>query len=154
MQTDVNITYTITRRALTGLLVHCESDLPNEACGLLVSSMLDPSSITIDTIRPIPNVHQNPRSAFTFEPASWIATMYQLDVNQQQLVGYYHSHPTSEPSPSTADTAGMLSQLGAFMLIISFASDKPVMRAYWKRSDDWLPAELRIEQTEDNEEAD
>jgi [CysO sulfur-carrier protein]-S-L-cysteine hydrolase len=137
-------------RAYTELVSHCQSALPNEACGLLISSKHDQTFI--DTILPIKNVHPNPRHSFTFDPTDWITALYQLDRSRLQLAGYYHSHPSSAPVPSMSDSTGLLSQSRAITLILSFSTGDPIIRAYRKPSDKWLPVDL-FEQT-DKEEAD
>jgi proteasome lid subunit RPN8/RPN11 len=151
MKKDDRSTYILSARAHTELLTYCQSELPNEACGLLISSRTIPN--TIDIVHPIPNVHPAPRSAFAFDPAGWIASMYHLEANEQQLFGYYHSHPRSAPVPSQTDSTGILSQAGAITLIVSFSTGEPVMKAYWKPSDEWKPVELHIEyaQTEETD---
>ncbi|PWV99648.1 proteasome lid subunit RPN8/RPN11 [Paenibacillus cellulosilyticus] len=152
-QDDGSLTYTLSANAYTELLARCRSELPNEACGLLIGS--NTNHAIIDGVLPIKNVHPNPRSAFAFEPAAWISAMYQLQVNKQHLVGYYHSHPRSIPIPSTSDSAGSPPQAGAITLIVSFFTHEPVIRAYWKPSDEWLPVELCIEHVQpDNKQAD
>ncbi|GMK39607.1 hypothetical protein PCCS19_26610 [Paenibacillus sp. CCS19] len=153
MRTNDGLPIQLTANAHEQLIAHCRSTLPNEGCGLLISTNLDTPTM-IDTIHPIANAHPHPLSSFSFDPAGWISALYRLQRNNQQLVGYYHSHPRSLPIPSSSDSLGTMSQAGAITLIVSFSTSQPNMRAYWKPSDEWLPVALTIESSSDNQKAD
>jgi len=145
--------YRLTANAYEQLLTHCRSVFPMEACGLLITSSCDTPSV-IDIIHPIANVHPQPHSAFAFDPSDWISAMYQIEQRQQLLIGYYHSHPRSLPIPSSADSTGMLPQIGAITLIVSLCTDEPDFRAYSRCADGWSEVELLLEPSLHKEKAD
>ncbi|WP_164779634.1 M67 family metallopeptidase [Paenibacillus kobensis] len=118
---------TISHDIYISIAAHCESDLPNEACGLLISSR---SSLAVERFIPIPNRHPQPRHSFSFDPMAWTSAIYELDRLGQKVIGYYHSHPSTPAIPSVYDAAGLPGSGSALMLILSFASPIPEARAY------------------------
>lgn len=78
---------------------YSKSLMPNEACGLLVSSN---DHQIIDTFVPIPNISNNPHQ-FYFEPKTFIRTLYEIEKDSTKWVGVIHSHPTTQAYPSMVD---------------------------------------------------
>ncbi|MWC28923.1 M67 family metallopeptidase [Paenibacillus sp. MMS18-CY102] len=130
-------TLSLSPQAYASIVSYCQSQLPNEACGLLASSVTSPSStlsdnvpLAVDVALPIANVHPEPRHAFTFDPQAWINAYYFMMRTNQSLIGYFHSHPTTAPIPSLSDAAGLPQGTDPVMLIVSFAATQPQLSAY------------------------
>jgi proteasome lid subunit RPN8/RPN11 len=73
--------------------------LPNEACGLLVQFKDHVGMV------PITNAHAEPWHAYTFDPHEQVREWFRHNVN---IVGVYHTHPTTGAYPSGSDVTGAL----------------------------------------------
>jgi len=101
--------------------------LPLESCGVLASS----NGYLIDTFIPIINDHPNPLHFFSFQPQSWISTLYQLQHDDLQLIGYMHTHPNEEAIPTSSDIVGFDYQKQQLLCIVSYKQkDSPYIRLY------------------------
>jgi proteasome lid subunit RPN8/RPN11 len=76
---------------------------PQEACGLLAGEIKGDIAFATRTI-PVSNaVHSFTR--FRMAPAEQLAAFYEIEKNNLELVGIYHSHPMGPASPSVTDIA-------------------------------------------------
>lgn len=73
---------------------------PNEACGLLLGT-----GTHITHAQPAKNVHPTPRTHFEIDPRALVDAHRAARGGEPEIVGYYHSHPTSAPEPSATDQA-------------------------------------------------
>lgn len=73
---------------------------PDEACGLLLGR-----GQNVAQIRPCANVAPDPSRHFEIDPAALIAAFRAERAGEQQVLGYYHSHPTGHAAPSKTDAA-------------------------------------------------
>ncbi|MGF7045785.1 proteasome lid subunit RPN8/RPN11 [Paenibacillus sp. DS2015] len=91
------------------LTEHTFLHLPQEICGVLLGTTTA-GGIQIEQFIPIRNVAPDPLHSFLLNPAEWVPHA----LNTKQLIGIVHSHPKSNPTPSTEDLdrlhlyAGML----------------------------------------------
>ncbi|MNI20267.1 CysO-cysteine peptidase [compost metagenome] len=86
---------------------HMLTCYPHEACGVLLGAAAA-GGMHIDRYLPMRNVAPDPLHAFVPDPQEWVAALYLTPAP----VGIFHSHPHTEPWPSSADIRG-LSSLGA-----------------------------------------
>lgn len=73
---------------------------PHEACGLLLGQ-----GGKVAQIRPCANVAPDPARHFEIDPAALIAAFRAERAGGEQVLGYYHSHPTGDAMPSRTDAA-------------------------------------------------
>jgi desampylase len=74
--------------------------MPEEACGLLLGS-----GRTIEAASVARNVADDPRRHFEIDPAALFAALRAERAGGQALIGYWHSHPSGDASPSVTDAA-------------------------------------------------
>ncbi|WP_363464604.1 desampylase [Halogeometricum borinquense] len=60
-------------------------------------------SDTVTVAEPIPNVAEDPRTTYTLDPETTVETIDTLESRGLDVVGFYHSHPESDPVPSRTD---------------------------------------------------
>jgi proteasome lid subunit RPN8/RPN11 len=130
----------ITPDALHRMIAHCRGALPDEACGLLAFDEAKPANteeartphaIHVNTVHSIRNASSFPARSFEFDPKDWIRVLYEMQKNRQSLVGFYHSHPRSAPTPSAADIAGLRHVSAGTCWIVSLADpDRPLIKPY------------------------
>jgi [CysO sulfur-carrier protein]-S-L-cysteine hydrolase len=88
---------TFLKHVYTAMIDHCKGQKPLEACGLLSGI-----SGIVYTHWPMTNVLCSP-NAFKMDDQQIEMVLKQIKERQEQLVGIYHSHPTSFPYPSPND---------------------------------------------------
>ena len=81
------------------MLVHVLSCLPEEACGLLGGSPEEALRVI-----PVENELHSP-VRFCMRALDQLNAMLSIEEGGQELVGIFHSHPTSPPVPSPTDIA-------------------------------------------------
>lgn len=119
----------ITTQAYDRLIASCREALPREACGILTGER-DIGKIV--DVTAIANVHTSPATAFAFAPDDWVKAYYRMQKSRQSLLGFFHSHPTSHPHPSTADGLGLHSDdlLLSYWIISLQQPLQPEIQAY------------------------
>ncbi|WP_052675941.1 Mov34/MPN/PAD-1 family protein [Paenibacillus sp. IHBB 10380] len=80
------------------LTKHTFLHLPQESCGVLLGTIVA-GNIQIEQFIPIRNVAPNPLHSFMFSPDEWVPHALMA----KKLVGIVHSHPHSDPTPSSED---------------------------------------------------
>ena len=78
-----------------------KESLPNESCALLVSDNNKRKEISIIDIIPMKNSDLSVLT-FSIDPQELIDTYQEVEKQERQVVGIFHSHP-AEPIPSSID---------------------------------------------------
>ncbi|WP_349514390.1 M67 family metallopeptidase [Erythrobacter sp. NFXS35] len=73
---------------------------PREACGILLGE-----DGRITEARETRNIHPSPHTHFEIDPQALIDAHRAARAGGPQVIGYFHSHPTGEPVPSSTDRA-------------------------------------------------
>lgn len=71
---------------------------PAEVCGILAGH-----ANTISSILPVSNVADEPRVAYELDPQETLAKIEMVEQAGDSVLGFYHSHPETEPVPSATD---------------------------------------------------
>ena len=109
---------------LEHLLTHAASAHPRECCGLLLGERG-----RITQAQPTRNVHPHPGTHFEIDPAALIAAHKAERAGGAHLIGYYHSHPTGDPEPSSTDRA-QAAHDGKVWAIVAGGPEKPEVRFF------------------------
>lgn len=72
---------------------------PTEICGVLLGKYAA-GGMQIEEFIPIRNVAPDPLHTFELEPHAWVKLVMQ---HQNRMLGIFHSHPSSAPTPSPRD---------------------------------------------------
>jgi proteasome lid subunit RPN8/RPN11 len=88
----------ISRALLEQTLSHLRLEAPNEGVGLWVGH-----GGRVERIVPLPNLHEQPLSAYNADPQALIGALRGLEREGLELVAIYHSHPQGPPRPSQTD---------------------------------------------------
>lgn len=110
------------------ILHHLQSNLPNEGCGLLAVTRTADRTVIATHFYPGTNRDASP-TRYTMDPAQVFAAFRDLAAHGWSLGAIVHSHPATPPTPSPTDLREAFYP-EALMLIVSFATDPPVMRAW------------------------
>jgi desampylase len=71
---------------------------PDECCGILAGR-----GAVVERIFPARNVARSPRSRYEMAPVEMLDIRRQTRGEGLEILGFYHSHPRTEPSPSPLD---------------------------------------------------
>lgn len=105
------------------MIEHCSRELPYEACGLLSGN-----SDVIHRIWKVKNIDQSPDS-FTMDQKEMNHALCRMKSKSEELLGIYHSHPSSIPYPSKNDIL-YFNDPSLLYFIVSFAFSTPRLKCY------------------------
>ena len=77
---------------------------PNECCGVILGM-----GEIAEQIIPIPNIANEPKYNYYMDEQSLLKALYQAEQAEQaeqaqlEVIGFYHSHPRTDPIPSATD---------------------------------------------------
>jgi len=109
------------------LLQYSLSELPNEACGLLLANS---EGCTITEMQPITNCHEAAKLAFRFDAKQWVQQYFAAIQRNQRVAGIFHSHPSGDAIPSQEDMDGFLDQQMIYAIISLKQKDSPKLQFY------------------------
>lgn len=116
------------------MISHARRGKPEEICGLVAKD----EAGKIVAILPVENAAQNKIILYQMEPLSQHRAFMEIDEQEWELAGLYHSHPATQAYPSKTDQALAFDPDDDYALypdciyfIISLADDhNPVIRAF------------------------
>ena len=88
----------VTSGVMATLLKEAQRAAPAECCGLLLGQ-----GNRISTVSPAANVAEDPLRHFEIDPAALFAAHRAARSGGEEIIGYYHSHPSGHPVPSATD---------------------------------------------------
>ena len=103
---------------------------PNEVCAYVVGHRGEP--LRASGLYPVENALMSP-TAFALDGQSMIDAEKRIETDGYEILGVYHSHPTSPPEPSKRDRrdAAEYDPFGYLIhLIVSLASEEAEIRAW------------------------
>ncbi|MEC5424241.1 Mov34/MPN/PAD-1 family protein [Virgibacillus sp. C22-A2] len=105
------------------MVENCKDRLPYEACGLL--------SGTGNRIRSLWQLENELKSATRFfvSKQSVEKTIQNIKHLEEQVLAIYHTHPITDPVPSSYDLRNHTDEK-VFMVIISFKTNPPITKWY------------------------
>jgi [CysO sulfur-carrier protein]-S-L-cysteine hydrolase len=98
------------------MLAHARREAPRECCGLLIGT---PESV-VRSVR-ARNLDTSP-ARYLIAPEDHFAAIRSARADGLDVVGAYHSHPSSTPVPSTTDIAEANSGAEFLYVIVSLVS--------------------------------
>jgi proteasome lid subunit RPN8/RPN11 len=105
------------------MIKHAQSELPNEACGLLAGA-----GDEVQTHYTMTNIDHSPEH-FSFDPQEQFAVLKQARANGQKIIANYHSHPSTPARPSDEDKR-LAFDPDIVYIILSLAAEMPDIKAF------------------------
>ncbi len=125
------------------ILVHAESELPNEACGLIGGVIEDGVKI-IKKVYLLTNIdHSNEH--FSLDPKEQLAAVKDMRAQGISPLGNWHSHPESPSRPSEEDKRLAYDSKASYMILSLMNRDEPVLNSFKINGSDAEKEELVIE---------
>ncbi len=125
------------------ILAHAESELPNEACGLIGGVIEDGVKI-IKKVYLLTNIdHSNEH--FSLDPKEQLAAVKDMRAQGISPLGNWHSHPESPSRPSEEDKRLAYDSRASYMILSLMNRDEPVLNSFKINGSDTEKEELVIE---------
>jgi proteasome lid subunit RPN8/RPN11 len=129
----------IRRAVLDAIVDHARRDAPLECCGLLIGQAGE-----VVASRPARN-QRGSEVAYLVDPEDHFAAIRSARAAGLEVVGAYHSHPSSAPVPSETDI--LEASDSAFLyLIVSTRGADPEIAAYRIRDTTFTQVALELEE--------
>ncbi len=109
---------------LEALVAYARAGVPNEVCGILAGH-----GGAVQRVIPVENTAADPRHHYTLDARALSRHLPALEREGLDLIGFYHSHPDSDPIPSVTDIA-LAAYPDSVYLIISLKSAVPRVAAW------------------------
>ena len=116
---------TLSHAAYLSLVGHCLDGVPDEACGLLVGSLLN---ATAPQFVPCRNTAASAR-IYTLDPRDFMRAERAAEAIGRHIVGVVHSHTHTTNYPSVTDVAAAPDPAWHYV-IVSLKDDAPSVRSY------------------------
>lgn len=113
----------ISRQAFDDMLNQARAELPNESCGYLLGQ----GDFVTQNFK-MTNVDHS-EEHFSFDPAEQFSAIRFARKEGLQVVGNWHSHPTSPSRPSQEDIR-LANDPNIVYFILSLAEAEPVLNAF------------------------
>lgn len=96
----------VRERVLAHAREGADDDPPREVCGVLAGRRIEdatPPAEAVEAVRRVPNVAESPRTTYELDPEETLRTVEAVESDGLDVLGFYHSHPESDPVPSETD---------------------------------------------------
>jgi proteasome lid subunit RPN8/RPN11 len=113
----------VAQHIIEGIILHAKQEFPNEACGYLVGD-----GDYISQQYPLTNTDHSPEH-FTFDPAEQFEVLRSARNHRLEILGNYHSHPSTPARPSEEDIR-LAYDPKILYFILSLAENTPVLKAF------------------------
>jgi proteasome lid subunit RPN8/RPN11 len=125
------------------ILHHAESELPNEACGLIAGTV-EGGDKEIKRVYLLTNIdHSNEH--FSLDPKEQLETIKDMRKNGFVPLGNWHSHPESPSRPSEEDKRLAFDSKASYMILSLMDRENPVLNSFKITGDTAEKEELVIE---------
>ncbi|MGN0500850.1 MAG: M67 family metallopeptidase [Ruminococcus sp.] len=110
------------------IIAHAESELPNEACGLIAGN-IDGENKEIKKVYFLTNTdHSNEH--FSLDPREQLAAVKDMRKNGLMPLGNWHSHPESPSRPSDEDKRLAYDSKASYMILSLMDRENPVLNSF------------------------
>lgn len=125
------------------ILKHAESELPNEACGL-IGGVTEGGDKLIKKVYLLTNTdHSNEH--FSMDPKEQLAAIKDMRANGFVPLGNWHSHPESPSRPSDEDKRLAYDSKASYMILSLMNREDPVLNSFHISGTDSEKEQLIIE---------
>lgn len=110
------------------LFAYCTDGLPNESCGLL-AGIIEDGVKTVTQIYYLQNTDQSPEH-FSMDVKEQFKVISQIRKNNLQLLGNFHSHPSTPSRPSEEDIRLAFDPDLSYVIISLQDKEQPVINSF------------------------
>lgn len=118
---------------LDSMVAQARSEASHEICGLIAGT-----GNQANRIIPISNRSPNPQTCYEADAVELFRALREIEASNLELLGMYHSHPSSSAMLSTEDIQqARLNYPGKVQVVLSLESTSAKLRA-WRVHRDWI----------------
>ncbi len=110
------------------LFAYCNKGLPNESCGLLAGIITEEAK-TVTQIFYLTNIDQSPEH-FSMDVKEQFKAISQIRKDNLQLIGNFHSHPSTPSRPSAEDIRLAFDPNLSYVIISLQDRENPVINSF------------------------
>ena len=126
------------------ILKYAESELPDEACGLIGGEITESGDKIIKKVYLLTNTdHSNEH--FSMDPKEQFESIKDMRANGFVPLGNWHSHPESPSRPSEEDKRLAYDSKASYMIRSLMDRENPVLKSFKIKGSDAEKEELVIE---------
>lgn len=126
------------------ILKYAESELPDEACGLIGGEITESGDKIIKKVYLLTNTdHSNEH--FSMDPKEQFESIKDMRANGFVPIGNWHSHPESPSRPSEEDKRLAYDSKASYMILSLMDRENPVLNSFKIKGSDAEKEELVIE---------
>lgn len=118
----------LTKSDYNKIVTYAESELPNEACGLIAGT-IDGENKIIQKVYLLTNVDKS-NEHFSIDPKEQLAAVKDMRANELVPLGNWHSHPESPSRPSEEDKRLAYDSKASYMILSLMDRKKPVLNSF------------------------
>lgn len=109
------------------MVAYAQAQLPNEACGL-IGGIICGKTKYVKKIYQLTNLDHSPEH-FSLDPKEQLIALKDARSGGLQLIGNWHSHPSTPARPSEEDIRLAFDPTASY-LILSLAAEKPTLKSF------------------------
>jgi proteasome lid subunit RPN8/RPN11 len=128
----------IERKHLLEMINHAREESPNEACGILAGK-----NDRVSRLYRARNAEDSPTTYRLF-PDEQYRIFKEIEDRGLEIIGIYHSHPSSAPVPSNTDVRHAYSPEVTHVVISLAESEDPQVRAFRISEDQVIEQDLLV----------
>ena len=110
------------------ILAHAESELPNEACGL-IGGVFEDGVKVIKKVYLLTNTDQS-NEHFSMDTREQLSAIKDMRANGLVPLGNWHSHPESPSRPSDEDKRLAYDSKASYMILSLMDRENPVLNSF------------------------
>ncbi len=110
------------------MLRHAESELPNEACGLIAGTV-DGDNKDVREVYLLTNIDKS-NEHFSLDPKEQLAAIKDMRSKGLVPLGNWHSHPESPSRPSEEDKRLAFDSKASYMILSLMDRANPVLNSF------------------------
>lgn len=129
----------VPRRVRNSIVDHAQRGRPAEVCGILGGAFDDDHSV-VRSVHEARNVAEPPETRYAIAPEEQLELMERIDDSGEDVVGFYHSHPSGPAEPSATDAA-RATWANRSYVIATVAGEPSVKSWRWNGTDERFVAE-------------
>ncbi len=129
------------------MLRHAESELPNEACGLIAGTT-DGDNKEVREVYLLTNIDKS-NEHFSLDPKEQLAAVKDMRSKGLVPLGNWHSHPESPSRPSDEDKRLAFDSKASYMILSLMDRENPVLNSFKITGSDPKVSEKEVLEIED-----
>jgi len=133
----------LTEAQLSQMIAHAHAEAPNEACGLLAGI-----GDQVIQVLPAVNIAEDATVRYLMDPHDQLRLFQAMEEQGLELLGIYHSHPSSPAYPSPTDLSMAYYPEAAYAIVSLLSGDRPMVRAFRIRDGQIVELDLSLAPTE------